>query len=185
MRVAVVAGLVLLAVFLWMKIDKVRPAPLPLGTLCTFRGGGVAGAVLLARRVRARVKPLAPPCLPLLQPHDYYLQSDSLLVTNLCIGCVLCAAMLACWALFFFRVYRWGGRLGAEEGSFGGKEGVKCSSPPCPAAHPHPPHPCAAPQVQPVSQALVAPPQARRGAGRLRDDHAGVPGAAPLFARPC
>ena len=46
------------------------------------------------------------------QPDSHYLEDNAVPIINLCFGGVLLPALLACWLMFFYRVYRW--EVGAE-----------------------------------------------------------------------
>lgn len=43
-------------------------------------------------------------CLP--QPNNYYLSDETVPILNICFAAVLLPALLACFGLFWWRVYR-------------------------------------------------------------------------------
>lgn len=55
------------------------------------------------------------PLFHALQPPSFYLEDDTVPIVNLCFAGVLMPALVACCALFFYRVYRWGGWLGLRQ----------------------------------------------------------------------
>ena len=58
-----------------------------------------------------RLRPCLPPLPPLhhTQPDSHYLQENTVPTINLCFAGILLPALLACWLMFFYRVYRWEG----------------------------------------------------------------------------
>lgn len=120
-RASVLVGLGMLAVAIYLKVDKVRTAAWHVVAAAPQTGGGTqppscppascrcraAASAHAAGRpadVMVTVRTALPACLP--QPNNYYLSDETVPILNICFAAVLLPALLACFGLFWWRVYR-------------------------------------------------------------------------------
>lgn len=120
-RASVLVGLGMLAVAIYLKVDKVRTAArhgaaaapqTGVGTQllscppasCRCGAGASARAAGRPTDLTVTVRTAFSACLP--QPNNFYLSDETVPILNICFAAVLLPALLACFGLFWWRVCR-------------------------------------------------------------------------------